>query len=166
MEKTKSSAEDLLKSCETFLEIQNEVGGINLLQMIFVLQDKLNERHNISACDALSKDSNGQTAGRLVNIFIDCMHSELEEMRNCLFWKHWYTEYKAGNDFAIHDLHNLRVEVIDVFHFLITLAMLAGFDANSLMRGYLEKYKLNLHRVDTNTTQLGRTEEENNKLDV
>ena len=52
-------------------------------------------------------------AGEWLNDYITAAGNELEELRDCTFWKHWCTEAKAGRRFELHDIQNARVEVID-----------------------------------------------------
>ena len=46
------------------------------------------------------------------------------------------------------DVHNARIEVIDLLHFLISLAQVLGMSAEDVFDLYTKKHKLNHKRQD------------------
>lgn len=68
------------------------------------------------------------------------MGQELAEFRDSVHWKWW----KAGNT----DMQNVRVEIVDMFHFLMSMAQLAGMTAEDFYQGYMQKNKVNHSRQD------------------
>ena len=79
--------------------------------------------------------------------FIHAMQSELAELQDCFPWKHW----RRIED-QPWDLQNARVEVIDLFHFWMSLAMGVGLDPESFIAGYFEKNRINHNRQDVGYT--------------
>lgn len=84
------------------------------------------------------------------------LRSELGEALDCVFWKHWSAEAKAGRRWEIADAQNLVVEAIDCLFFTTALAQCAGMTdlefsnvANeaSLRRSRLRDKKLDGMRI-------------------
>lgn len=70
--------------------------------------------------------------------YLGAMIREAEETGAELPWKWWSK--------GVVDLGKAREEVIDVWHFAISLALAAGLDHDSLMRAYTAKYAVNVQR--------------------
>jgi dimeric dUTPase (all-alpha-NTP-PPase superfamily) len=70
---------------------------------------------------------------------IDHERSELEDSAD---WK-WWRPAKGL------DVQNARVEVIDLFHFVISAAQVLGMTADDVFEAYLKKNKVNHQRQDT-----------------
>ena len=87
-----------------------------------------------------------------MNNFLMGTHSEMEELRDCSHWKHWYKEAREGRRFYIHDLEGARKEVIDLLFFWISLAQSVGLSANEVMRMFKEKAGVNHKRQDDDCT--------------
>jgi len=69
-----------------------------------------------------------------------CIYMECAEMIDSFAWKHW-KNIDAAPDFA-----NLQIEVVDVWHFVMSLAM-EEYDRHML--GTLEDIALNVSQTDT-----------------
>jgi dimeric dUTPase (all-alpha-NTP-PPase superfamily) len=69
------------------------------------------------------------------------LHETIELEDSCM-WKHW----KKNQPF---DLQNIRVEIVDKLHFLISLAQVAGMSADDLFEAYLKKNQVNHQRQDS-----------------
>ena len=95
------------------------------------------------------------------NLRMDTALNELEELRDCTFWKHWCKEAKKGERFFLHDLQNARVEVIDMLFFWISLAQCLGLDADDCLRLYEQKWKVNWNRQDNDYSMADKTEDDN-----
>lgn len=54
--------------------------------------------------------------------------SECGELIDCVLWKHWTAEAKAGRRWEVVDEQNARVETIDILFFLTSLFQQGGFD--------------------------------------
>lgn len=57
--------------------------------------------------------------------------------------KHWKETYEPLN------LDNVLEEIVDMTHFLLALAVIWGFDAESLYQGYVDKNRENIRRYDS-----------------
>ena len=74
-----------------------------MLRELFKKQAELNKRTGFDA-EALRLKFDAQTAGIWLNNYIAAMSNELEELRDCTFWKHWCKEAKQGKRFCLNDL--------------------------------------------------------------
>jgi len=61
-------------------------------------------------------------------------------------WK-WWAKYQE------FDKQNARVEVIDLFHFLVSLAQTLGMTADDVFDAYVAKNKVNHQRQDSGYTE-------------
>lgn len=131
-----------------------------MLEELFRHQAELNRRIGFDP-EILRRDFDPQVAGRWLNNYIDAASNELEELRNCTYWKHWCAEAKAGRRFELHDRQNARVEVIDLLFFWISLAQCVGLDAHDAMDLYMKKLKVNQDRQDSDYSMAQKTEADN-----
>ncbi len=69
-----------------------------------------------------------------------CIYMECAEMIDSFSWKHW------KNIEAEPDWDNLQIEVVDVWHFIISLAI-ENYDLN--MRGGVEDLGINISNMDS-----------------
>jgi len=93
------------------------------------LQNQLNEATNGEAwTEGLTKN------GRVIN-WKRCIYMECAEMIDSFSWKHW----KSLNQEA--DWENLQIEVIDVWHFIISLAI-ENYSQN--FKGGIEELAINI----------------------
>jgi dimeric dUTPase (all-alpha-NTP-PPase superfamily) len=67
------------------------------------------------------------------------MSQELAELTDSVPWK-WWAKYQK------FDEQNARVEVVDLFHFLISMAQVLGMSAEDVFQAYLKKNEVNLQR--------------------
>ena len=131
-----------------------------MLEELFRHQAELNKRIGFDPA-ALREGLDMRLAGEWLNNYIAAASNELEELRDCTYWKHWCAEAKAGRRFELHDLQNARVEVIDLLFFWISLAQCVGLDAEDVMDLYRQKLKVNQRRQDDNYSMRGKTEDDN-----
>jgi hypothetical protein len=61
-------------------------------------------------------------------------------------WK-WWAKYQK------FDEQNARVEVVDLFHFLISMAQVLGMSADDVFAAYVKKNEVNFKRQDSGYTQ-------------
>ncbi len=88
----------------------------------------------------------------LVN-YSKAMKEELIELDEELLWK-WWSKDEI-------DMQNIRVELIDILHFLVSAMMCAGLNAEKVFDIYQQKHAVNLKRQDTNYKKDTKTEEDN-----
>ncbi|MBL7107153.1 MAG: dUTP diphosphatase [Phycisphaerae bacterium] len=134
-----------------------------MLKELFAKQAELNLRTGFDA-KALKENFDSKTAGVWLSNYIAAMSNELEELRDCTFWKHWCKEAKEGRRFEIHDLQNARVEVIDMLFFWISLAQCLGLDSDDVMRLYEQKLKINHNRQSNDYSMVNKTEDDNKDI--
>ncbi|NQV33636.1 MAG: dUTP diphosphatase [Phycisphaeraceae bacterium] len=134
-----------------------------MLEELFKKQAELNKRTGFDA-QALRDNFDPQYAGQWLNNYLAAMSNELEELRDCTFWKHWCQEAKDGKRFQLHDVQNARVEVIDLLFFWISLAQCVGLDAQDVMRLYEQKLGVNHNRQDGKYSMANKTEDDNKDI--
>lgn len=81
------------------------------------------------------------------------IESEIDEIRREINWK-WWKNPKEVNTEALQD------EVIDVWHFLLSLSRVVGLDAYDIHRVYMEKNAENHARQDGTSEKGGYSVEE------
>jgi dimeric dUTPase (all-alpha-NTP-PPase superfamily) len=74
------------------------------------------------------------------------MQQEMAELTDSVPWK-WWAKYQK------FDEQNARVEVIDLFHFLISIAQVLGMSADDVYQAYLKKNQVNHQRQETGYVQ-------------
>ncbi len=91
----------------------------------------------------------------LIN-YARAMKEELIELDEELLWK-WWSKDEI-------DMQNIRVELIDILHFLVSAMMCAGLDANKVYDIYQQKHAVNLKRQDTEYNMASKTEDDNKTI--
>lgn len=109
----------------------------DLLEELFTCQKALNKRIGVDT-DAL--DEEGRTKW-LLN-YARALSQEIAEMTDSVPWK-WWAKYQN------FDLENVRVEIVDMFHFLISLAQVAGLSARDVHDLYMKKNRVNFQRQES-----------------
>ncbi len=107
------------------------------LRELFRMQKSLNERIGVFT-DAMSEADKT----KWVLNYTRAMSQELAELTDSVPWK-WWAKYQT------FDEQNARVEVVDLLHFVISLAQVLGMDADTVFAAYLKKNEVNLKRQDT-----------------
>ncbi|MFQ6048163.1 MAG: dUTP diphosphatase [Phycisphaerae bacterium] len=134
-----------------------------MLRELFRWQAELNRRIGFDTA-GLREQFDPQRAGRWLNDYIAAASNELEELRDCTYWKHWCTEARQGRRFELHDLQNARVEVIDLLFFWISMAQCVGLDADEVVELYRQKLAVNQARQDKNYSMSSKTEQDNRTI--
>ncbi len=106
------------------------------LDELFNLQENLNERIGVSVRN-LSEE---EQVRWLLN-YSRAIQQETAELIDSVPWK-WWARYQE------FDKQNARVEVVDLFHFLISAAQVLGMSAEDVYHAYLKKNKVNHTRQD------------------
>ena len=107
------------------------------LEEIFTLQAQLNRRIGVEL-DQL--DEAGKT--QWVLNYTRAMQQELAELVDSVPWK-WWAKYQK------FDEQNARVEVVDLFHFLVSLAQALGMTAEDVHNAYIQKNRVNHQRQES-----------------
>ena len=107
------------------------------LDQIFSMQEELNERIGV-----MTGEMDEQAKTEWVLNYSRAMQQELAELIDSVPWK-WWAKYQE------FDEQNARVDVVDLFHFLISLAQVLGMSADDVLQAYLKKNKINDDRQDS-----------------
>ncbi len=70
------------------------------------------------------------------------MQQEMAELVDSVPWK-WWAKYQK------FDEQNAKVEVVDLFHFLISMAQVLGMSADDVFNAYIKKNEVNFKRQET-----------------
>ena len=100
------------------------------LENIFDLQEQLNVRIGVDM-----KDMDDEERAKWILNYVRAMQQELAELTDSVPWK-WWANYQA------FDKQNAKVEIVDLFHFLISLAQVMGMSAEDIHEAYLKRIKL------------------------
>jgi dimeric dUTPase (all-alpha-NTP-PPase superfamily) len=111
------------------------------LQEIFDMQEALNARIGVKTRDMDKK----QQVEWVLN-YVRAMQQEMAELTDSVPWK-WWAKYQE------FDKQNARVEVVDLFHFLISTAQVLGMSADDVYEAYLKKNAVNHQRQDSGYTE-------------
>ena len=107
------------------------------LRELFRMQQALNERIGVRT-EAMTEAD--QT--KWVLNYCRAMSQEIAELTDSVPWK-WWAKYQK------FDAQNARVEVVDLFHFLISLAQVLGMSADDVFQVYVRKNEVNFQRQET-----------------
>ncbi len=107
------------------------------LAEIFSMQADLNRRIGVEL-EALSEE---QKTEWVLN-YTRAMQQELAELTDSVPWK-WWAKYQT------FDEQNAKVEVVDLFHFLVSLAQVLGMSAEDVYDAYVKKNKVNHERQES-----------------
>lgn len=135
------------------------------LRSLFAWQAELNRRIGFDP-EELRRRFDARKAGEWLNNYIMAMANELEELRDCTYWKHWTQEARQGRRFELHDLQNARVEVIDLLFFWISLAQCVGLSAEEVVELYRQKLRVNHARQDSGYSQSDKDEADNRTIQL
>lgn len=104
------------------------------LNELFRLQKQLNQRIGVDTDDM----TDAERQRWLLN-YCRAMSQEIAELTDCVPWK-WWAKYQT------FDRQNARVEIVDLFHFLISAAQVLELSADDIFDAYTKKHRVNLER--------------------
>ncbi len=113
----------------------------DMLRDLFRMQRSLNERIGVMT-DGMSEED--QTKWTLN--YCRAMSQELAELTDSVPWK-WWAKYQKL------DIQNARVEVVDMLHFLISMAQVLGMSADDVYAAYVKKNEVNFKRQESGYTK-------------
>ena len=107
------------------------------MDQMFEMQKRLNERIGVftDRMDEVQQTQWILNYGRALS-------QELAELTDSVPWK-WWAKYQK------FDKQNAQVEVVDLFHFLISLAQTLGMSAEDVYEKYMKKNQVNFQRQDS-----------------
>ncbi len=110
--------------------------NVDQLREMFRMQKSLNERIGVKT-DVM----NDEERVRWILNYCRAMNQEIAELTDSVPWK-WWAKYQK------FDVQNARVEVVDLFHFLISSAQVLGMSADDVFQAYLKKNAVNFQRQE------------------
>ncbi len=100
--------------------------------------------------------------------FHECMQQELNETEDLLPWKHWSKATIGEEDHPEltpqERVNMLKIELVDIWHFLMSAMMCVGMGPEDLHKFYIAKNKVNFERQAQEYNTAHKTEEDNLKL--
>jgi len=143
------------------------------LQDIFELQSELNDaifkKQDIRGPDgqvltmaAIRKALEEQRLGpnglpnQWLRNYLRALQAESTELEEELLWKWWSKDQL--------DMQNIRVEIVDLMHFLTSLALTAGLTAEDFHRLYTAKHRVNQQRQDQGYSKDNKNEADNKAI--
>jgi dimeric dUTPase (all-alpha-NTP-PPase superfamily) len=105
------------------------------------MQKALNERIGVHTYEMSEADKT-----KWILNYCRAMTQEIAELTDSVPWK-WWAKYQK------FDEQNARVEVVDLFHFLISLAQVLGMSADDVFAAYLKKNEVNFKRQESGYTK-------------
>ena len=107
------------------------------LRELFRMQEALNQRIGVNTAGMTEEEKT-----RWILNYCRAMSQELAELTDSVPWK-WWAKYQK------FDEQNAKVEVVDLFHFLVSLAQTLGMTADDVYQAYLKKNAVNHQRQET-----------------
>ena len=128
------------------------------LKVMFLMQRKLQERvlgEEWKPWDGqfpLSEDQK-QYLTHWTDKWLTCIEMEAAETRDWTPWKHWSQRLGNKNDevlpWSAEHIKEIQIEIIDMIHFWMNLAMIFGMDDEKVFAMYCEKNQINHGRQNS-----------------
>ena len=145
----------------------------DMLKRIFSMQSDLNDyvfkknslkdtSGNPLAMDTIFAEVNrgDLKVNDLPNVWLSnysrAMREEILELDEELLWK-WWSKDEI-------DIQNIRVELIDILHFLVSALICSGLTPEKVYDIYSQKHAVNLSRQDSGYSMETKTEEDNKNI--
>lgn len=107
------------------------------LDEIFRMQEILNKKIGVDLSNLSPEDKTKWALN-----YSRAMTQEIAELIDSFPWK-WWAKYQKIDE------QNARVEVVDLFHFLVSLAQTLGMTAQDIYDGYVKKNEVNHKRQES-----------------
>ena len=107
------------------------------LNDIFRLQEALNQRIGVNTSGMTDEERQ-----KWVLNYCRAMTQEIAELTDSVPWK-WWAKYQK------FDEQNAKVEIVDLFHFLVSLAQTLGMTPDDVYQAYLKKNAVNHQRQES-----------------
>ena len=111
------------------------------LRELFRMQQALNQRIGVDTSGMTDEDKT-----KWILNYCRAMTQEIAELTDSVPWK-WWAKYQK------FDEQNARVEVVDLFHFLISMAQTLGMSADDVFNAYVKKNDVNFKRQESGYTE-------------
>jgi dimeric dUTPase (all-alpha-NTP-PPase superfamily) len=116
------------------------------LDEIFRLQRELNLRIGVDTVNM-----NESERQQWVLNYCRAMSQEIAELTDCVPWK-WWARYQT------FDRQNARVEIVDLVHFLVSLAQVMQLTPDDVFEAYTRKHAVNVARQESGYTAKDETD--------
>ena len=111
--------------------------------MVDKLEDIFRRQGELNARIGVKPEGMGEAEQiKWVLSYTRAMQQEIAELVDSVPWK-WWARYQK------FDRQNAKVEVVDLFHFLISTAQVLGMSADDLHEAYRRKNAVNHKRQDS-----------------
>lgn len=107
------------------------------LRELFRMQTALNQRIGVNTTGMSEEEKT-----KWILNYTRAMSQELAELTDSVPWK-WWAKYQK------FDEQNAKVEVVDLFHFLVSLAQTLGMTPDDVYQAYLKKNAVNHQRQES-----------------
>lgn len=149
------------------------MASTDMLTQIFQMQSDLNNyvfennqiKDNQGNCLSMDSIFTAATQGKFMvndlpnqwlSHYARAMQGELHELDEDLLWK-WWSKDEI-------DMQNIRVELIDILHFLVSAMICAGLTADKVYDVYQQKHAVNIKRQDNGYSKTSKTEDDNRNI--
>ena len=88
--------------------------------------------------------------------YTQAIEEELKELKADVLWKWWSKDSV--------DLQNVRVELVDILHFLVSAMICAGLTADKLHDIYKQKHAINLVRQNSEYNKSTKSKTDNKTI--
>ena len=112
------------------------------LEEMFEMQRSLNTRILGPQADQLMQANKTEWLLK----YSRALQQEVSELIDCVPWK-WWAHYQK------EDVEHAKIELIDIIHFVISLAQTLGMSAEDVYNTYMKKNAVNFQRQDAGYTQ-------------
>jgi len=119
------------------------------LHEIFRLQRELNLRIGVDTAGMTEE----QRQQWVLN-YCRAMSQEIAELTDCVPWQ-WWAKYQK------FDRQNARVEIVDLLHFLVSLAQVMELTPDDIFEAYTKKHRVNLARQKSGYTTKDEADNQN-----
>jgi dimeric dUTPase (all-alpha-NTP-PPase superfamily) len=116
------------------------------LEEIFRLQRELNLRIGVDT-ERMSEEQRQQWLLK----YCRALSQEIAELTDCVPWK-WWAKYQK------FDKQNARVEIVDLLHFLVSMAQVMELTPDEIFEAYTKKHRVNLARQGSGYTTKDETD--------
>jgi dimeric dUTPase (all-alpha-NTP-PPase superfamily) len=116
---------------------ESSMAQADKLDEIFRMQEILNKKIGVDLSNLSPEDKTKWALN-----YSRAMTQEIAELIDSFPWK-WWAKYQKIDE------QNARVEVVDLFHFLVSLAQTLGMTAQDIYDGYVKKNEVNHKRQES-----------------
>ena len=124
----------------------------DMFREIFRMQKELNARIGVRPDEMTEEEQQTWTLN-----YCRALSQELAELTDSVPWK-WWAKYQT------FDKQNARVEVVDMIHFVVSLAQALGLSPDDVYALYMKKNEVNFQRQDSGYAE--KDENDNKNLTV